>query len=50
MLCNYAGIMHMLDAFAILLCSKSCWHNWLKRKLNDDNMDIDIVYFDIQKP
>ena len=25
----YAGIM--LDAFAILLCSKLCWHNWLKR-------------------
>ena len=24
----YAGIM--LDAFAILLCSKLCWHNWLK--------------------
>ena len=20
----------MLDAFAILLCSKLCWHNWLK--------------------
>ena len=26
----YAGIM--LDAFAILLCSKLCWHNWLKPK------------------
>ena len=25
---NFAGIM--LDAFAILLCSKLCWHNWLK--------------------
>ena len=26
--CLYnAGIM--LDAFAILLCSKLCWHNWL---------------------
>ena len=24
----YAGIM--LDATAILLCSKLCWHNWLK--------------------
>ena len=24
----YAGIM--LDAIAILLCSKLCWHNWLK--------------------
>ena len=24
----YAGIM--LDAFAIILCSKLCWHNWLK--------------------
>ena len=24
----YAGVM--LDAFAILLCSKLCWHNWLK--------------------
>ena len=24
----YAGIM--LDAFLILLCSKLCWHNWLK--------------------
>ena len=24
----YAGIM--LDVFAILLCSKLCWHNWLK--------------------
>ena len=23
----YADIM--LDAFAILLCSKLCWHNWL---------------------
>ena len=27
----YAGIM--LDAFAILLCSKLCWHNWLKPTL-----------------
>ena len=24
----YAGIM--LDAFTILLCSKLCWHNWLR--------------------
>ena len=24
----YAGIM--LDAFVVLLCSKLCWHNWLK--------------------
>ena len=24
----YAGIM--LDAFAVLLCSRLCWHNWLK--------------------
>ena len=26
----YAGIM--LDAFVILLCSKLCWHDWLKPK------------------
>ncbi len=24
----YAGIM--LDAFTILLCTKLCWHNWLR--------------------
>ena len=24
----YAGIM--LNAFTILLCSKLCWHNWLR--------------------
>ena len=32
----YAGIM--LDAFAILLCSKLCWHNWLK-----PNMDYELM-------
>ena len=25
---HYAGIM--FDAFTILLCSKLCWHNWLR--------------------
>ena len=27
----YAGIMP--DAFLYLLCSKLCWHNWLRPKL-----------------
>ena len=30
----YAGIM--LDAFTILLCSKLCWHNWLRHKQQSD--------------
>ena len=32
-----AGIM--LDAFAILLCSKLCWHNWLKPSAEDHFTD-----------
>ena len=38
----YAGIM--LDAFAILLCSKLCWHNWLKSNVYDSS---DAVIYDI---
>ena len=31
---NFTGIM--LDAFATLLCSKLCWHNWLKPTVEEE--------------
>ena len=37
----YTGIM--LDAFAILLCSKLCWHNWLKPTIHSTIHELTIL-------
>ena len=39
----FAGIM--LNAFAILLCSKLCWHDWLKQT-DDFSVDDHLLRID----